>query len=97
MAAFDPKLAPLHRINLTRGISFEHLIRGHLHDQRHREPERLSRLEIDDKFELGRLLDRKIGRFTPLENAIHVNRRLPELIGEIQRDRRFPRRHGPCR
>jgi hypothetical protein len=54
-----------------------------LHNQRHREAERLGRLKIDDKFELGRLLDREIGRFSPLENAIHVNRRLPELIGEI--------------
>src|SRR6266498_1665751 len=33
--------------------SLDHLVRGHLHDQRHREAERLGGLEIDDKFEFG--------------------------------------------
>jgi hypothetical protein len=73
---------PTHAPQQTAPL-FDHLIGGHLHNQRHREAERLGRLKIDDKFELGRLLDREIGRFSPLENAIHVNRRLPELIGEI--------------
>src|SRR5262249_19019708 len=36
-----------------------------------------------NELELGWLLDRKIGRPGPLENAIDVSRRLPELIGEI--------------
>ena len=37
--------------------------------------ERLRGLEIDDKFDLGRLLDRKIGRLLALENAAGIARR----------------------
>jgi hypothetical protein len=35
------------------------LVGGHLHDQRHREAERLRRFEIDDEFELRGLLHRR--------------------------------------
>src|SRR6516165_9310846 len=37
------------------------LIGGHLHDQRHREAERLGGLAIDGKRELRRQLDRQVG------------------------------------
>ena len=31
-------------------------------------------LEVDDEIELGRLLDRKIGRLRSLENLVHLGR-----------------------
>ena len=37
---------------------FDHLIRTRLHRRRHVDAERLGRREIDDKLELGRLLNR---------------------------------------
>ena len=47
---------------------FDHLIGGHLHDQRHREPKRPRCLEIDDELEFHRLLDRQVGRLFTFEN-----------------------------
>src|SRR5215467_5083387 len=37
---------------------------------RDRQPERLGGLEIDHQLELGRLLDRQIGRFRPLQDPV---------------------------
>ena len=45
---------------------FDHLVGGHLHDQRRREAERLGGLEIDDQLEFGRLDYWKIGRLLTL-------------------------------
>jgi len=35
--------------------------------------ERLCGLQIDHQFELGRLLDRQVGRFSALENLVDEN------------------------
>jgi hypothetical protein len=43
---------------------------------RHREAERFRGLEIDDQLELGRLLDRQIGRLGALEDLPGVNAEL---------------------
>ena len=48
--------------------------------RRHVEAERLGGLEIDDQFELGRLLDRQVGRLGALENAAGVDAGLPIRI-----------------
>ena len=40
---------------------------------RHGEAERLGGLEVDDQLELGRLLDRQIGRLGALEDLSGVN------------------------
>jgi hypothetical protein len=56
------------------------LVGGHLHDQRHREAECLRRFEIDDEFDLGRLHYRKLGGLLTLEDAIHIEGRLAELV-----------------
>src|SRR5258705_9103624 len=44
----------------------------------HGEAERLRGLEIDDKFELGRLLNGKIGWIGALQDAIHIVSTTPE-------------------
>jgi hypothetical protein len=56
------------------------LVGGHLHDQRHREAERLRRFEIDDEFDLRGLLHRKLGGLLTLEDAIDIEGRLAELV-----------------
>src|SRR6266516_7401566 len=53
--------------------SLDHLVRGHLHDQRHREAERLGGLEIDDKFEFGGQDDWQVRRLLALEDATGVD------------------------
>jgi hypothetical protein len=55
-----------------RAGSLDHLVGGHLHDQRHCQAERLRRLEIDGQLEFHRLLDRQVGRLFPFENPPDV-------------------------
>src|SRR6202035_4921842 len=43
---------------------------------RHIDAERLGGLEIDDRREFRRPLDRKIGRISALENPVHKERRV---------------------
>src|SRR5215471_9174733 len=65
-------------------FSFDDLVGGHLHDQRHRDAERLRRFEIDDEFDLGRLHHRKLGGLLTLENAIDIEGRSAELVVYIR-------------
>jgi hypothetical protein len=46
----------------TKKALFDHLVRGRKQRLRDSKAERLGGLQVDGKFELGRLLDRKIGR-----------------------------------
>src|SRR5262249_26282900 len=62
---------------------FDDLVGGDLHDQRHREAERLRRFEIDDELELRGLLHRKLGWLLTLENAIDIEGRLAELVVSV--------------
>ena len=62
---------------------FDHLVGGHLDDQRHREAERLGGLEIDDQLEFGRLDYWKIGRLRTLENSADVDSRLAKRTDEL--------------
>ena len=47
------------------------------------EAERLSGLEIDHQFELGRRLHRKVDRLSALEDAVDVSSRLAGLFSVI--------------
>src|SRR5215469_12145865 len=68
------------RVRSAHGNSLDHLVGGHLHDQRHRDAERLRRFEIDDEFDLGRLHHRKLGGLLTLEDAIDIEGRSAELV-----------------
>ena len=43
-------------------------------------PSAFARFDIDDEFELGRRLHRKVCGFLALENAIDIEGRLAELV-----------------
>src|SRR5215510_7688773 len=60
----------------SKSLLLDHLVGGHLHDQRHREAERLGGPKIDHQFELGWLQDRQVGWLCALENVPSVNARL---------------------
>ena len=51
--------------------------------QGHVEADRLGCLEIDDKFELDWRLHWKRSWLFALENAIHIRRRTPKIIGPV--------------
>src|SRR5262249_38656884 len=54
-------------------LSFDDLVGAGEDHRRDSESERSSRLEIDDQFELGRLLDRQIGGFGAFKDPSDVN------------------------
>src|SRR5215475_14561177 len=60
--------------------SLDHLIRGGQQRFRDGEAEGLGGLEVDDEFQLGRLLDRQIGWFLAFENASGID---ASLVGRI--------------
>ena len=68
------------RTSLT---SFDHLVGGHLHDQRHREAERLGRMQVDGEFELGRLQHRKLCRLSAIDDAAGISPDLTESVRKI--------------
>jgi hypothetical protein len=51
--------------------------------QRNVEADRLSCLEIDDKFELDWRLHWELGWLLALENAIQIRRRTPKIISPV--------------
>src|SRR3954454_20898148 len=57
-----------------KAASLDHLVGLRLQGQLDRDAERPSSPAIDDELELGRLLDRQIGRLAPLEYLVGINR-----------------------
>ena len=51
---------------------------------RHGEAERLGSLEVEHQLELGRRLNRQVGRLLALEDVIDVAGRLPVLVDVIR-------------
>src|SRR5215468_5021031 len=51
---------------------FDHLIGALLQKERHVQAERLGGLDVDDKLELDRGLDRKIGRLFSAQDAVNI-------------------------
>src|SRR6185369_15937668 len=75
-------LPPIADINAL----FDHLIGASEQRWRHSEADRLSGLEVDDQFEFGGLLNRKITRFCTFKDLVSHGCRAPEqfvVIGGI--------------
>jgi hypothetical protein len=57
---------------------FDHLVGAREQRRRNFDAQRLRRLQVDDQFEFGRLLNRQISRLGTFENAVDVIRRTAE-------------------
>ena len=47
------------------------------------EAERLGGVQVDDEIELGRLLDRDVGRLRPAQNLVDIVGGAPEQVREV--------------
>ena len=63
---------------------FDHLVSLGEQRGRHGEAERIRGLAIDDEFELGRLLDRKVGGLGALQDFVHESGSAPEKVDEAR-------------
>jgi hypothetical protein len=70
-----------HAVQQTR-TSFNHLVGAAEQRRRHFEARRLGAFEINRQLILGRCLDRKVGRFLALEDAVDVAGRAPVLVDQ---------------
>ena len=62
---------------------FDHLVGAGKHHRRERDAERLSSFKVDDQLELGRLLDRNVGRFRPAQNLVGELRGATVQVGQV--------------
>src|SRR5215208_1376279 len=79
--------SPFWHLDAVRGPStpsFDDLVGAGEQRLRHGEAERVSGLQVDHQFELGRLLDRQIGRLGALEDLSDVNAGLAENSREAR-------------
>src|SRR5262249_29632918 len=53
---------------------FDHLVGAGEQDRWQVDTNRFGGLDVDDERELGRLLDRQVGRLGALENLVHIGR-----------------------
>jgi hypothetical protein len=56
---------------------FDHLVGNRKQSGRERQANRFGSLLVDDQVELGRLVDRQVGRLAPIENATGIDTGLP--------------------
>src|SRR5438067_10863554 len=75
--------AIINRREVNSGASFDNLVRAGEQRWRHGEAERVGGLQIDHQLELGRLLNRQIGRPGAFEDLVDQLCRLDILVDEI--------------
>jgi len=63
---------------------FDHLVGAHQERFRDFQAERLGGLQVDHQFELGRRLDRQVGRLLAAQNAVDIGRRAAERIDIVR-------------
>ena len=66
-----------------RGSFIDHLVGGGDYRRRYVKAERLRHLEIDDKFEFGRLLDRQVAGPFAFEDTIDIGCCLPVRLEHL--------------
>ena len=67
-----------------------HLVRALPHRLRNCDPERPSDFEVDQQIELGRLLDREVGRLRPMQDSVNevgASAVLLGLCGRVSKQR----------
>src|SRR5712671_2802973 len=77
-------LPPAGSHQLCLAHSFDHLVSAREQGWRHFEAERLGGLEIDYQLEFGRQIDRKLARFRPFEDFVHIGGRTAVRIRDAR-------------
>ena len=81
-----------------KALLFDHLVGAGEQCRRHVKAERLRGRQIDDEIELGRLLDRNIGRLRPAQNLVDIIGGAPEQVQDslVRRTSDLPLRRTPA-
>src|SRR5262245_19206924 len=91
----DTESAPPSEAWSTRGgCSFDHLVGTGEQCRWYFDPECFRRLEVDNKFVLGRPLHRHVGGLLASEDAIDVTRRSPVVVQQVGSKREQAAVHG---
>src|SRR5262245_15383706 len=64
-------------------LSLDHRVGAGENYRRNDQSDRRGSPEVDNQFELGRLLDWKVGRFRPLEDLVDVSRNVSPCLPNI--------------
>jgi hypothetical protein len=75
---------------MSPGTLLDYLVGAGENRWRHGEAERVRGLEVDDKLEFGRLINRDVARVGPVEDLVHVIRDTAYEIREFASIRHQP-------